>query len=144
MRLCPGNKIKNLKPEEIHNKYAPYWAAGLVIFAILGLSTTVRYFGELWNGYALDIFGPAWNYILFRGLFTKHTINKWRRFFTPARTFVIFILVAGGIEAAQYFDLYDATWDPWDLLAYVSLLVPLFILDSIQSIFMNSNQSEPR
>jgi hypothetical protein len=122
-----------MKPEKIHNKFAPYWAAGLVVFGILGLSTTVRYFGEFWNGYALDIFGPAWNYILFRMLFMEYKDNKWRSFFSPARTLVIFITVAGGIEMAQYFDLYDATWDPWDLLAYVSLLVPLFILDTIQT-----------
>jgi len=31
----------------------------------------------------------------------------------------------------QYFELYDATFDPWDLVAYISILLPLFILDQM-------------
>ncbi len=73
--------------------------------------------------------GPAWSYILFRGRFTAKKDNWWTRFFTPIRTVIIFIAVCFGIEAAQYFHLYDATFDPWDFLAYVSLLIPLFLLD---------------
>jgi hypothetical protein len=47
---------------------------------------------------------------------------------TP-RTVIIFLLVSFAIEGAQYFELYDATFDPWDLLAYVSILLPLYVLD---------------
>jgi len=42
---------------------------------------------------------------------------------------MLFVLVCVGIEGAQFFQLYDATFDPWDFIAYVSVLVPLFILD---------------
>lgn len=116
-----------------HNKYAPYWAIGLVVLCIIGLSTTWIDLGPFWKGYVLDMTGPAWNYILFRGLFTSYTENKWTSFFTPKRTFFIFLLVCFGIEGAQYLNLYDSTYDPWDLLCYVSILIPLFILDLYQS-----------
>jgi len=114
-----------------HNKHAPFWAAGLVILCITGLATIWLNFGSFWKGYVLDITGPAWNYILFRGRFTSKADNRWTRFFTPKRTVVIFIAVCIGIEGIQYLKLYEATFDPWDFLAYISVLVPLFILDQV-------------
>ena len=119
--------------EQIHSQNAPYWAAGLVILGLTGIATVWTDLGPFWKGYVLDMTGPAWNYILFRGLFTGYKDNAWTRFFTPGRTFIIFILVCIGIEGMQYLEFYDATFDPWDLLAYGSILIPLFILDSLQS-----------
>jgi len=115
--------------ENIHNKFAPYWAAAIILTCVTGLSTVWFDLGPFWKGYVLDITGPAWNYILFRGLFTSYKENRWTRFFTPQRTVIIFILVCVVIEGMQYFNLYDATYDPLDLLAYVSLLVPMFLVD---------------
>ena len=112
-----------------HDKHAPFWAAGLVILGITGLATIWLDFGFFWKGYVLDIAGPSWNYILFRGRFTSNVDNRWTRFFTPKRTVVIFLAVCFGIEGMQYLNLYDATFDPWDFVAYCSVLVPLFILD---------------
>ncbi len=131
--------------EDRHNKYALYWAIAMLLFLVLGLSGINTKIDEtaatgIWSGlksfrkgYLLDMFGPAWSYILFRGLFTSYAENAWTSFFTPGKTFVIFLLVSFGIETAQYFHLYDATFDPWDLLAYVSILIPLFLLDMRQS-----------
>ena len=116
-----------------HDKFAPYWALGLFVLGGTGLATIWIDLGAFWKGYVLDMTGPAWNYILFRGLFTSYTENAWRRFFTPKRTLFIFLLVCAGIEGAQYFNLYEATYDSWDLLAYISILFPLFLLDSGQS-----------
>ena len=114
-----------------HNKHAPFWAAGIVILGVIGLATIWLDLGSFWKGYVLDITGPAWNYILFRGRFTSKVDNRWTRFFTPKRTVVIFIAVRIGIEGMQYLKLYDATFDPWDIVAYISVLVPLFILDQV-------------
>jgi len=114
----------------IHNKQAPYWAITLAILCATGLATLNFDLGGIWKGYVLDMIGPAWNYILFRGLFTAKANNAWTRFFTPNKTLIIFIFVCFAIEAFQYFKLYDATFDPWDLLAYISILVPLYLIDS--------------
>jgi len=124
---------KDTQIKQRHDKFAPYWAIAMFIFGVVGLSPIWIDTGPFWNGYLLDMFGPAWNYILFRGLFTGYKVNVWTRFFTPTRTFLIFILVCFSIEAMQYMGWYDATFDPLDLLAYVSILIPLFILDSFQN-----------
>ena len=112
-----------------HDLYAPYWAAALIIIGGIGVSTIWLRLGDFWNGYVLDMTAPAWNYILFRGLFTLQAENAWTRYFTPIRTVVIFLAVCFGIESLQYFNLYDSTFDPWDLLAYASVLILLFIVD---------------
>lgn len=101
----------------------------MIVFGTTGVSTTFTDFGAFWNGYVLDITGPAWNYILVRGRFREYADNVWTRFFTPVKTLAIFVFVAYGIELAQFFELYDSTYDPWDLLAYVSLLIPIFVID---------------
>jgi hypothetical protein len=111
------------------NKAAPYWAACLIICIVTGLSTNWIDFGSFWKGYVLDVTGPAWNYILFRNRFTAKKDNRWTRFFKPVKTFLIFSFVCIGIETAQYLELYDATYDPWDFAAYFSLLIPLFLAD---------------
>ena len=114
-----------------HNQHAPYWAIGFMILFSLGLVTIWVDGSPFWKGYVLDMTGPAWNYILFRGRFTAKADNLWTRFFTPWRTVLIFVAVCFGIEALQYFGVYAATFDPWDFLAYISILVPLFILDQL-------------
>jgi len=114
---------------DLHNRRAPYWAAALFLLGITGVATIWIDLGPSWGAYVLDITGPAWNYILFRGLFTEFKSNRWTRFFTPTTTVLIFIVVCFGIEGAQYLDLYESTYDPWDLLAYLSLLLPLYSID---------------
>ena len=90
-----------------HDKLAPYWAVSLVVLCSTGLATIWIDLGDFWKGYVLDMTGPAWNYILFRGLFTSHSDNAWTSFFTPKKTLLIFLLVCAGIEGAQYFNLYE-------------------------------------
>ncbi len=119
--------------KSLHDRLAPFWALGLLILWGIGLSTIFFRLGAFWNGYVLDMVGPAWNYILFRGLFTKKSNNFWTRFFTPDRTYIIFVLVCFTIETLQYFKVYSATFDKWDFLAYLSILTPLYILDKLQA-----------
>ena len=92
----------------LHNKRAPYWAAVMLLSAFAGISTVYVDWGSFWNGYMLDAGGPAWNYILFRGLFTYKVENAWARFFTPVRTVMIFSMVCISIELLQYFEVYSA------------------------------------
>ena len=117
-----------------HDLRAPYWAAAMILFGVAGLSTISWNPGGFWHGYVLDMTGPAWNYILFRGLFTAYRENFWTRLFSPGRTFLLFVLICFGIETLQYFHVYDATFDPWDLLAYISILIPVHLLDRRQQL----------
>lgn len=122
-----------------HDKFAPFWAAALVLFCSLGLSSIWFDFGNFWNGYLLDMTGPAWNYILFRGLFTRQANNFWTRFFTPAKTLVILFSVAVLIELLQFLQVYPSTFDPFDFPAYASLLIPLYLTDRKQHAKINRN-----
>jgi len=123
-------ELMNSNNKRRHDRLAPYWAACLVVLGGTGLATNWIDLGAFWKGYVLDMTGPAWNYILFRGLFTSYRENAWTRFFKPKRTLFIFLMVCAGIEGAQYLNLYEATYDPWDFLAYVVILIPLFLIDS--------------
>ena len=125
--------MRALTKSSKHDKLAPFWAIGLIMLGSTGLATIWIDLGPFWKGYVLDMTGPAWNYILFRGLFTSYTENAWTRFFTPQKTLFIFLMVCIAIETLQYFHVYDATYDPWDFIAYISILIPLFLLDSRQS-----------
>lgn len=123
--------IQNI-PYSVHDKNAPYWATTLVLLLIAGLSTLWFDLGAFANGYVLDMVGPAWVYILFRGLYTAKANNTWTRFFTPVCTLIILSTACFGIELMQYLNLYASTFDVWDLLAYLSLLTPLFLVDTQQ------------
>jgi hypothetical protein len=112
-----------------HNRYAPWWAIAMSILLVTGLSTIWFNGGNFWKGYVLDMVGPAWNYILIRGLFTAKQDNRFTRLFTPATTLLVLLGVAFGIETMQYFRIYEATYDPLDFAAYSSIIVPLFIID---------------
>jgi hypothetical protein len=101
----------------------------MIILAVTGIATTWFDWGPFWKGYVLDICGPAWNYILFRNLFTSYRENKWTRFFKPDTTFLIFSLVLLGIEGMQYLEWYDSTFDPLDFVAYFSILLPIYMID---------------
>lgn len=114
----------------IHNKYAPYWAATLALMLIAGLSTLWFELGTFASGYLVDMVGPAWTYILFRGLYTAKADNVWTRFFTPGRTMILLTTACFVIEFLQYLKLYSSTFDAWDLIAYVSILTPLYLIDT--------------
>jgi len=104
------------------------WAVALVVLGTVGLSTGLVPARGFWSSYVLDVVGPAWNYILLRGLFSKTQPAMLSRL-TPEGTLLLIVAVCGVIEAAQYFRLYEAHYDPYDFLAYVSLLLPCYAID---------------
>ncbi len=59
-----------------------WWAAVLLVLGSVGLATCFLPAPGFRSSYVLDIVGPAWNYILLRGLFTNKP-TPWSRFFTP-------------------------------------------------------------
>lgn len=105
------------------------WASALIILGTIGLATGFFRLPGLWSGYVLDAVGPAWNYILIRGLFAKRQPTVVSGFFTPEAALAFIIAVCFLIEGAQYLNLYEAHYDAFDFLAYVSLLVPCYVID---------------
>jgi hypothetical protein len=120
-----------------HNRYAPFWAIAMIALIVTGLCTIWVNGGNFWKEYVLDMVGPAWTYILIRGLFTAKQDNRFTRLFTPATTLLVLLVAAFGIETLQYFRVYESTFDPWDLVAYTSVIVPLFIMDFLIEVKKN-------
>ncbi len=75
--------------------------------------------------------GPAWTYILFRGLFTTQVKNRWTRFFNPVRIIFIHLATTFYNELLQFLKIYQATYDPMDFVAYITILIPVFLIDFI-------------
>lgn len=54
---------------------APYWAVALIMIGGICLSIICIKLEDFWNEYVLDMTGPVWNYILFRGYFMGKVDN---------------------------------------------------------------------
>ncbi len=115
-----------------------WWAAALVLFAIIVFGTEFVQVHGFWGSYVIDIFGPAMVYIYIRGLSAKRESAKWRGLFSPELAVFTVALVCFLVEFAQYISprlswpwntLYKKHYDPYDFLAYVSLLVPCYSID---------------
>lgn len=105
-----------------------FWAVALGILLTAGVLAQFGIPG-FWSSYALDIAAPAWIYIGIRGLArrSQSTRPPW---FLPPETVLFFIIsVCFLVEAAQFLGLSAGHYDPYDLLAYVALLVPFYIID---------------
>ncbi len=106
------------------------WAGLVVLLGTISLATGAYRPGGFWSSYVLDMAGPAWNYILIRGLFAEGQRTAISRFFTPIRALLFVVSLCFVIEFMQFLKLYESTFDPCDLAAYVSLVLPCFVADS--------------
>lgn len=106
-----------------------YWKAAIIILGAIALATCVVQSPGFWSSYVLDIVGPAWIYILVRGQFSRVKPAMFSEYLSPEAALLIMIAACYFIEAAQYFQLYEAHYDPLDLIAYVSLVTPCYVID---------------
>ncbi|MFC2088902.1 hypothetical protein ACFLSX_04810 [Calditrichota bacterium] len=105
------------------------WKITIIILGLIGLSTGVVKFNSFWTSYVLDIVGPAWNYILFRGLYSSKQSGFLSINFTPESALITILGICFIIETSQYFNIYNATFDSYDYLAYISVIVPIYLID---------------
>jgi len=109
-----------------------WWIVAGVSLLLLGLSAEWarrRGLPGFWTSYVVDFAGPAWTYIILRAQATAHRRSPlWRRF-TPGPTAIVVVLACFFIEGMQYLELYDAHFDPWDLVAYASGVLVLYAID---------------
>ena len=104
------------------------WKISLILLGIISLSTGLSKRPGFWTSYVLDMAGPAWNYILIRGQYSaQQTFFSFR--FSPEFALLLIMGICFLIETSQYFKLYTAHFDPWDYLAYVSILIPVYLID---------------
>ena len=134
---------------QIDNRTSDYRVWNVIVFVLAGilLATELMERPGFWSNYARDLVGPPLIYILFRGLHRTKRSRKSPHFRTPnvAAAFVLgFCFV---VEAAQYLGLYSAHFDPYDLVAYVSGVLPIYVADrwrqSTHAPFTDSRQTTP-
>jgi hypothetical protein len=112
-------------------KMTLFWKIMLISFCLIGLSTGIFRSPGFWSSYVLDIAGPAWNYILIRGIYhSKHPSFLSIRF-SPESALLLIIVICFLIETSQYFNLYSAHFDLYDYIAYVSGIIPCYIIDKL-------------
>ncbi len=105
------------------------WAVTLVVLMAIGLATEIVEHPGFWSSYVLDIAGPAWVYILLRGLHRPTQSRALSRNLKPEAALAVVLGLCFLIELSQYLDLYDAHFDPYDLVAYLSGTFPCYAAD---------------
>jgi len=105
------------------------WKIAIMLFGTIALLSGLVKDPGFWSSYVLDIVGPAWNYILLRGLYTSNKSTFMSLKFTPETAAFIIFGTCVLVKTTQYFKLYNAHFDPYDYLAYGSLLLPCYLLD---------------
>ncbi len=107
-----------------------WWATVMYCCVSVYFLTEVVRVGGFWNSYVADIVGPAWAYIYMRGLVAKEQPTAiGRTFFLPELGALAVVSICVFAEFGQYFHLYDRTYDPYDFVAYGSLLLPCYFVD---------------
>jgi len=106
-----------------------FWKITLILTGSTVLATCLIRIPGFWSSYVLDMAGPAMGYILLRVQYTSKESTFLSFKFTPESAALIIFGICFAIETSQYFKLYEAHFDPFDYVAYISLLVPCFLID---------------
>ncbi len=85
------------------SKAVIFWKALLICLGIISLSAALFSGTEFWNGYVLDIAGPAWCYVLIRVLFRSDSDRFLGIRFSPEIAFLTILGACFIIEGMQYF-----------------------------------------
>ena len=106
-----------------------FWKITLVLSGSTVLATCLIRVPGFWSSYVLDMAGPAMGYILLRVQYTSKESTFLSFKFTPESAALIIFGICFAVETSQYFKLYEAHFDRFDYVAYISLLVPCFLID---------------
>ena len=115
------------------------WKIILIVLGIISLSSGLVKTPGFWSSYLLDIAGPAWGYVLLRAQYKTgdHRFLSFR--FSPDLALIGIIVICYLIETAQFINLYDAYFDPFDYLAYISGIIPIYIFDKLLKLSKSQN-----
>ncbi|KAA3615791.1 MAG: hypothetical protein D8M58_16515 [Calditrichaeota bacterium] len=119
--------------DSFEKKVILFWKISLISLASIGLSTGGFRIGGFWSSYMLDITGPAWGYILIRSQYKSKDATFLSFRLSQEHSALLIIVTCFIVETSQYLELYDSYFDPYDYLAYISAVIPLFIIDKMIS-----------
>lgn len=107
------------------------WKVVVILLGIISLSSGLLKTPGFWSSYLLDIAGPAWGYVLIRAQYKSGDSRFLGISFSPEGALLMIILICFAIETAQYLELYTAHFDPFDYLAYISGILPVYLFDRL-------------
>jgi len=113
----------------IKSKAVRIWKVVLIVLGIVSLSSGLVKTPGFWSSYLLDIAGPAWGYVLLRTQYIPGDSGFLSIRFSSEMALMVILIICFLIETAQYFEIYDAHFDPYDYLAYISVLLPVYLID---------------
>lgn len=118
------------------------WKIALINCGMITLSAGFVKTPGFWTSYAADIAGPAMGYILIRGQFNSHGYLFNRLRLSPIKAALLIVSICFFIETAQYLNLYKAHFDPYDYIAYISLVIPLYLIDKWLNYQLNKSRKK--
>jgi hypothetical protein len=107
------------------------WKAVVIILGFISLSSGLLEAPGFWSSYLLDIAGPAWGYVLLRARYKSGEARFLSIRFNPEGALLTIVIICFVIETAQYFKLYEAYFDPYDYLAYISGILIVYLFDKL-------------
>ena len=122
----------------MHQLNIRIWKTVVILLGIVSLSSGLIKTPGFWSSYLLDIAGPALGYVLIRAQYKKEDSGFFSFRFSPEGALFTIIIICFLIETAQYLELYTAYFDPIDYLAYISGVLPVYLLDR----FLSSSSQE--
>ena len=117
--------------DKTNRQEAIFWKITLICFGLIALSSGIFKKSVFWSGYVLDIAGPAWIYMLIRGQYNSKNQSFLNIKFSPELALFLIIALSFAIEIMQYFEVYNATFDPLDFLAYFSGTFVIYLTDKL-------------
>jgi len=102
-----------------------------LVAAVLNMTETPAGFA---TNHLADVVGPAWLYIVFRGLAEPEKRTRLGRFLgaTPERAATILFLGSSATEITQIYwpsGIFAGRFDPLDIAAFAIGLLPLYLVD---------------
>jgi hypothetical protein len=114
---------------KINAKTTIFWKIAVIVLGLTSLSSGLVKGSEFWSGYVLDICGPAWCYVLIRVQYKNSSSTFLSVKFSPLLALSLITGICFIVEAMQYLEIYQATFDPYDFLAYFSGIFIVFMVD---------------
>lgn len=128
--------------DKIEKRQVRFWKTSVIILGIISLSTGLYKGSGFWTSYVLDITGPAWGYVLIRAQYRLNSERFMNIRFSPEIAFLVIVGICFIIETMQFFEIYNSTFDPYDLLSYFSGIFVVYVIDKILIKSKNSIQQK--
>ena len=106
-----------------------FWKMALILSGSTVIATCLIRIPGFWSSYVLDMVGPAMGYMLLRAQYKSKEATFLSFKFSPELAVSLIFGICFIVETSQYFKLYEAHFDPYDYVAYISLLVPFYLTD---------------